>query len=64
MVTHNKTFCIISRITPTNGPFYTKRFYTLRQLYDHASDTVLIENNGDAQNGLQSLFWGDSIVFN
>ena len=37
---------------------------TLRQHYDDACDSVLIDNNGDAQEWSCNLFSSDSIVFN
>ena len=36
---------------------------TLPQLCNDASDTAVIENNGVLQNGIATLFLGDSIVF-
>ena len=37
---------------------------TLRQLYDDASNNVLIENNGVAWKFVATPFWSDSTVFN
>ena len=54
-----------SRISLEFGPvLHQTSASMLRQLYDDASDTAFIENNGVASKWVATSLWSDSIVSN